>query len=100
MTEKILERDNGIRILEGLKTMSAKIKKDLIDYIDLITNEIWRLSLELHKNPELSLKEYNSSKILCDYLLKNGFNVKKGLANLPTSFLAENTASADPIEFF
>ena len=90
MTEKILERDNGISILECLKTNSAKIKKDLNDYIDLITNEIWGLSLELHKNPELSLKEYNSSKILCDYLLKNGFNVKKGLANLPTSFLAEN----------
>tara|TARA_Y100000588_G_scaffold394907_1_gene518221 strand:+ start:333 stop:1499 length:1167 start_codon:yes stop_codon:yes gene_type:complete len=70
--------------------MSAKMKKDLIDFIDLISNEVWELSLELHKNPELSLEEYNSSKLLCDYLCKNGFNVKKGLANLPTSFLAEN----------
>ena len=73
--------------------MIAKIKKDLINYINQITNEIWELSLELHKNPELSLEEYNSSKILCDYLLKHGFDVKKGLANLPTSFLAENKSS-------
>ena len=73
--------------------MIAKIKKDFINYINQITNEIWELSLELHKNPELSLEEYNSSKILCDYLLKHGFDVKKGLANLPTSFLAENKSS-------
>ena len=44
------------------------MKKDLIDFIDLISNEVWELSLELHKNPELSLEEYNSSKLSCDYL--------------------------------
>ena len=70
--------------------MTKQIKKELIDYIDLITKEVWDLSLELHKNPELSLEEHHSSKILCDYLSKHDFKVKKGLANLPTSFLAEN----------
>ncbi|MED5578954.1 MAG: M20 family metallopeptidase [Nitrospinota bacterium] len=70
--------------------MTAQIKQEVIDYIDSISKEIWDLSIELHKNPELSLKEHNSSEILCNYLLKHGFKVQRGLANLPTAFLAEN----------
>ena len=37
---------------------------------------------------ELALEEHKSSKILSDYAEKNGFNVERGVAGMPTAFIA------------
>jgi aminobenzoyl-glutamate utilization protein B len=39
-------------------------------------------------NPELSLVEFKSSAKLQEYLTKNGFKVEKGVAGMPTAFVA------------
>ena len=65
-----------------------KTKKDIIlsvenhkDQILLISDKIWNLA-------EISFKEFESSKLLSDYAEKNGFKVEKGVAGMPTAFVA------------
>lgn len=48
-----------------------------------------KMSHKIHDNPELSYHEYQSSKLLADYLEKEGFQVERGLYGLETSFRAE-----------
>lgn len=53
-------------------------KEDMV--ID-ISKKIWEFS-------ELPYQEINSSNLLCEVLEKEGFTVKKGVANMPTAFTA------------
>ena len=46
-----------------------------------ISDAIWDLA-------ELPYAEFQSSKILCDVLEKQGFTVKRGVADIPTAFTA------------
>ena len=39
-------------------------------------------------NAETAFEEYESSKLLADYAEKNGFNVERGVAGMPTAFVA------------
>src|SRR5699024_4345792 len=64
------------------------LKNDIIDMTEKRKEELEGISSYIHKNPELSYKEYKAQKILCDYLEKNGFKVTKGIADLSTSFEA------------
>lgn len=47
-----------------------------------ISDKIWAYA-------ETALKEYKSSKELADYAEAQGFNVKRGVAGMPTAFTAE-----------
>lgn len=63
----------------------VKIVKEIIDS----KKEGYRkLSDAIWDNPELGLEEFKSQKILCDAIRKEGFEVKEGLADMPTSFVA------------
>jgi amidohydrolase len=46
------------------------------------------LSRDLHVHPELSLREVRSSLRLTRFLEKEGFTVRRGIARLPTAFIA------------
>lgn len=52
-------------------------KKELID----LSNQIWKYA-------EIGLNEYRSAGILADYAQAQGFIVKRGVAGLPTAFIA------------
>ena len=56
---------------------TAKHKAELIN----ISDAIWA-------NAELAFEEYNSSEILASYAEKNGFTVERGVAGMPTAFVA------------
>ena len=62
------------------KAIDASIKKHQKALIK-ISDEIW-------KNAELALEEHKSSKILADYAEKNGFSLERGVAGMPTAFIA------------
>ena len=64
------------------------MKEKLFSYIDSIKKDMTSISDYIFDNPELGLKEYKSSKILCDYLQKNGFNIELGIVELETAFKA------------
>ena len=47
-----------------------------------------RVSLNIWNTPELALHEFKSSRELMGYLESNGFRVEKGVAGMPTAFIA------------
>ena len=65
--------------------MSKEIAKDWIDkhqkHITELSDRIWDL-------PELGLQEFKSSTLLADELQGGGFDVQKGVAGMPTAFVA------------
>src|SRR6185369_9768737 len=58
----------------------ASIEKHKAELIGL-SDQIWRFA-------ETALRETRSSKLLADYAEKQGFEVKRGVAGMPTAFTA------------
>jgi amidohydrolase len=65
----------------GLKEEASSLSEGLAD-------EIFAFSRALYDDPELSLEETRASGRLADSLLREGFQVQRGVAGLPTSFVA------------
>lgn len=68
---------------DNLKTKEeavASIEKHKAELINL-SDQIWRFA-------ETALRETRSSKLLADYAEKQGFQVKRGVAGMPTAFVA------------
>ena len=70
-----------------------------MDNLELMKQEISNLAKEkkeefekvsdyIFTNPELAFKEYKSQEALCKLLESHGFIVKRGIAEMPTSFEA------------
>ncbi|MGZ5493359.1 MAG: amidohydrolase [Thermoanaerobaculia bacterium] len=64
-------------------------KKAAIATIDRKSEQLTALSDEIWRYAETALKETRSSKALADYAEKNGFRVTRGVAQMPTAFVAE-----------
>lgn len=63
------------------------MKKNIQNMIDLFQNEIFQIHQYLHKNPELSGQEYNTSNFIRQYLQKENiriidFNMETGVIGL------------------
>ena len=63
-------------------------KKNIISSIENHQSEIIKISDQIWELAELAFNDYESSKILSDYAEKNGFIVEKGVAGMPTAFVA------------
>ena len=50
--------------------------------------ELIKISDAIWVKSETAFEEYESSKLLADYAEKNGFNVQRGVAGMPTAFVA------------
>ena len=50
--------------------------------------ELIKISDAIWANAETAFEEYESSKLLADYAEKNGFKVQRGVAGMPTAFVA------------
>lgn len=64
------------------------MKQHLYDYIDSIRSDMCRMSDEIFDHPELGLEEFMASGLLADWLEKDGFIVKRGVAGVQTAFRA------------
>src|SRR6266487_2422898 len=62
-------------------TVIASVDKHAADLIQL-SDKIWGFA-------ELAMKETQSSKVLADYAEAQGFSVTRGVAEIPTAFIAE-----------
>jgi aminobenzoyl-glutamate utilization protein B len=62
------------------KTVLASVEKHQQELIRL--NQIWGFA-------ETAMKETKSSKVLADYAQEQGFRVTRGVAEIPTAFIAE-----------
>jgi aminobenzoyl-glutamate utilization protein B len=70
-----------------------------IDYLDQpeVQKKIGEISDAIWSYAELGLEEYNTSALLVNYLEKEGFNVEKGVAGMPTAFVATYTNGPGPV---
>ena len=65
-----------------------KTKKEIINSVENHKEEIISISDKIWALAETSFEEFESSKLLSDYAEKNGFSVEKGVAGMPTAFVA------------
>jgi len=65
-----------------------KLKSDIIRKVDSQRTKLIALSHRIHDNPETGFHEVKASKWLCAYLETNGFEIERGICDLPTSFRA------------
>jgi amidohydrolase len=56
--------------------------------IERMSDRLWELSLQIHDNPELGFEEFKASELLTNELEALGFDVQRGVAELPTAFKA------------
>ena len=62
------------------------MKEQLKQYIDDIREELTGMADDIFDHPEPSGEEIYASKLLVDYLKKQGFQTEQGIAGLPTAF--------------
>jgi len=68
--------------------MSAILKQTALDWIASNERMIIGLSDKVWEYAEVGLQEFKSSKLLADTLEKHGFEVDRGVAGMPTAFIA------------
>jgi aminobenzoyl-glutamate utilization protein B len=71
-------------------------KKLLLKTISSHEKELTRISDSIWSYAETAFGEHKSSKILADYASANGLNVQRGVAEMPTAFIA-SYGSGKPI---
>lgn len=76
----------SIQIAQAQKL--SKNKKALITSIEKHKSELIKISDDIWRAAETAFEETESSKILADYAEKQGFTVERGVANIPTAFVA------------
>ncbi|MEO5591745.1 MAG: amidohydrolase [Chitinophagaceae bacterium] len=74
-------QNKPVKIPENKKSVLASVEKHQQELINL-SDSIWKFA-------ETALKESQSSKMLAGYAEKNGFNIRRGVAGMPTAFIAE-----------
>lgn len=73
-----------------------KDKQSITGIVDRHEPELIKLSDQVWEFAETALAELKSSKVLADYAEQNGFKVEKGVAGMPTAFIA-SYGSGKPI---
>src|SRR5215510_7787133 len=69
-----------------------KFKTNKLSVLTSVENhqqELIKLSDQVWTFAETALAEKQSSKVLADYAEAQGFNVKRGVAEMPSAFIAE-----------
>lgn len=66
----------------------SKEKKQALQWIATNRTIYENIAYDIWLHPELGLSELKSSRILCEFLEKNGFIVQRGLPGMPTAFVA------------
>ncbi|MFJ4871961.1 amidohydrolase [Streptomyces sp. NPDC088757] len=57
-------------------------------------DRLWDVSLALHREPETAYEEHGASRLLADELEREGFRVERGVAGLPTAFVARSDGTS------
>src|SRR5438128_7683672 len=70
--------------MSSLEQMKARV----VEAVDGLADELERLSLQIHANPELCFKEEKAHGWLTEFLEKRGLRVERGVGGVPTAFRA------------
>jgi aminobenzoyl-glutamate utilization protein B len=66
----------------------SKTKKAIITSVEKHEAELIKISDKIWALAETAFEEHQSSKLLSDYAEKHGFKVERGVAGMPTAFVA------------
>lgn len=75
-------------VLVSFEAIAQKDKDGLITGIESKKDAYQKAALDIWSLAEVGYQEYKSSEILQDMLKEAGFKVEKGIAGIPTAFLA------------
>ena len=67
----------------------SKNKAAVLASVEKHQQELIKLSDQVWGFAEMAMKETKSAKVLADYAEAQGFNVTRGVAEIPTAFIAE-----------
>ena len=65
-----------------------KLKQSVVRQIETERPQLQELALKIHDNPELGLQEFKACEWLTQYLTQRGFNIERGICEMPTAFRA------------
>jgi len=65
-----------------------KMKKNVLSWFKSNKKELAEINYEIWKYAETAMKEFKSSELLASYLENKGFKVERGVAGMPTAFVA------------
>jgi len=74
-----------------IKVKPAKLtpmKTDVFSWLDANAVELGKLNDQIWSFAEVAMEEFQSTEALASYLEKNGFKVERGVAGMPTAFVA------------
>jgi aminobenzoyl-glutamate utilization protein B len=81
-----------------IKENRLQVKKNALDWLDKNRKGLIEISNRIWKYAELGMQEKKSSKTLSDWLSQEGFNIRTGISEMPTAFLAEfSSGSGSPV---
>lgn len=78
--------------MQGRYLLESRILKAIKE----IEDGLIELSHDFSSHPETALKEYRTRDRACDFLHKHGFDIKKGVGGIETSFRASRGRQAHP----
>jgi amidohydrolase len=61
--------------------------------------ELIAISLDIHANPEIAFEEHRSAEKLASFLEANGFEVERGICEIPTAFRASHGSGEPRVAF-
>jgi aminobenzoyl-glutamate utilization protein B len=76
-------------IAAAQSTDSEALKREALAVVETHRDELIDLADQVWRFAETALRETKSSALLADYAEKRGFTVTRGLAGMPTAFVAE-----------
>ncbi|MBT2439447.1 amidohydrolase [Streptomyces sp. ISL-36] len=73
------------------ESLYARIRQEVAARAD----RLWDVSLALHREPETAYEEHGAARLLAGELEREGFRVERGVAGLPTAFVARTGSAAE-----
>ena len=75
-------------------------KRTAMEWVEANASQMAEMSNTVFRLAEPGLREYKSAKLLINYLKRQGFEVKEGVADMPTAFVATWGEERPEIGFF
>ena len=75
-------------------------KRTAMEWVEANASQMAEMSNTVFRLAEPGLREYKSAKLLINYLQRQGFEVKEGVADMPTAFVATWGEERPEIGFF
>ena len=66
----------------------SREKREALSIADELYPEVHRMSMTLWDYSEIAMREYESAEYLADILEREGFTLERGVAEMPTAFVA------------